>query len=73
MEIWISAKRSDGGQRNEFYWTYSGELVTYTNWEPNEPRRWINRSNCVRLKKETRYKWSEHKCLDNQLTALCKW
>ncbi|KAK2141268.1 hypothetical protein LSH36_1131g00058 [Paralvinella palmiformis] len=72
-ELWTSAKRPVGGDREEFYWINSGERVTYTNWGPKEPRPGTSRSNCVRLKKATRYTWDDHNCMDNRVTALCEW
>ncbi|KAK2140743.1 hypothetical protein LSH36_1262g00001 [Paralvinella palmiformis] len=71
--FWTSAKRPNGGERNEFYWTNSGERVTYTNWKPTEPYPGSITSNCVWLLKCNSYMWSDHNCLDNTVVALCEW
>ncbi|KAK2141266.1 hypothetical protein LSH36_1131g00009 [Paralvinella palmiformis] len=71
IQFWTSAKRPVGGDREEFYWTNSGERVTYTNWGSKEPNRGTSTSDCVRLKKSANYTWSDHKCVDDRVTALC--
>ena len=71
--IWTSAKRPNGGAKNEFYWTHSGKSLVYTNWRDGQPYRGANDSDCVAISKDFDYKWDDNTCKYMHITALCEW
>jgi len=54
--IWTSAKRPEGGKSREFYWTNSGDPMTYRYWRPTQPFRGSDTADCVAMSKSYSYR-----------------
>ncbi|XP_060558401.1 macrophage mannose receptor 1-like [Ruditapes philippinarum] len=56
---------------NRFQWS-DGSVVTYTNWNTNEPNNWMNRNeDCVTMLLSNG-KWNDERCTDIRPGFVCK-
>ena len=60
--MWIGI--NDKANEGVFRYESSGQTITYSNWNPNEPNNWENREHCGELYvgHSTAGKWNDGDC-----------
>ena len=60
--MWIGI--NDKANEGVFRYESSGQTLTYSNWNPNEPNNWENREHCGELYvgHSTAGKWNDGDC-----------
>ncbi len=60
--IWLGGTNEGSGFVNSFYWNSWEYMMTYTNWNQDEPDNGCNR--CVGMTLESG-KWSDYSCVSS--------
>ena len=58
--MWIGIH--DQTNEEEFIYESSGQTITYSNWNPNEPNNAGNTEDCGQLVVSTAGKWNDNDC-----------